>query len=371
MPSRERQTDTRVDIAVIGGGPAGLMAATVAAQAGAKTVLFERDGWVGGKLGLQTQPLQGPRSIYQDSNGVDFCRRLLGDAEASGVEVMLGAEATSLLLNQERFKIAFSSGNIHAKKVILCAGSNESWPEFPGSRLPGVMLAGDAQVGLNVHGKIPGKRALMIGSDNAGLLIAANLMGAGVDVPAVVDESPKIVGREFNAAPLRDAGVELLTSSRIVAATGSDKVEGAVIADAAGNERMLEVDTICLALPRVPEIGLAVKAGSPQYSAEIMGGPVPVYNSRMETSVPGLYVCGDASGVENGAAALETGRMTGLLVASSLGYGHPQSEAAVSLARGRLAYLRRGHRGEQRRDAKSALAREYRNHQSDKPTIGA
>ena len=87
----------------------------------------------------------------------------------------------------------------------------------------------------------------------------------------------------------------------------------------------------------------------------------------METAVQGLYVCGDASGVDNGASALEGGRMTGLWVAEALGYEHTNSKAIRNLARGRLAYLRRGRRGQQRREAKNVIAREYKNHRVEEP----
>ena len=76
------------DVAVVGAGPAGLMAATVAAQAGASVTVLEQWSWAGGRLGLQVLPLQGPRSIYGDTNGVDLCRRLVDEATSAGAEMI-------------------------------------------------------------------------------------------------------------------------------------------------------------------------------------------------------------------------------------------------------------------------------------------
>ena len=366
-------SETWAEIAVIGGGPAGLMAAQVAASAGAGVLLVERSGWTGGRLGLQVRPLQGPRSIYRDLNGVEYCRRLLAEVTSAGVEAAFNTPVTVL----ERpdaltFVLGLADGDgerstVRASAAVLATGSSEPRPRFPGSNLRGVMLSGDAQEMLNRGGTLPGRRVLMVGSDNAGLLIAADLIDADAEVVAVVDESPEVVGREVNVAPLREAGVEILTSSRVVTARGTQRVESAAVGRLDSNGtlvddtmRSLDVDTVCLALPRTPESSLAAQAGCPLQDLEVLGGPVPVHDRGMATSVPGLYVCGDASGTENGAVSLESGRMAGLSAARQLGYVHPRADAQESLARGRLAYLRRGRRGLLRRRAKATLEAWFR-----------
>ncbi len=359
------------DVAVVGAGPAGLMAAAVAASAGASVMLVEAEQRTGGRLGLQTQPLQGPASIYQGLSGVTLCRRLTEDVVSAGAKLLLGTRAADIRRAQGAWELALAAGGTGGKKgrvtaraVILAVGSWEPWLDFPGSRLPGVMLSGDAQAMLNVGGVLPGRRVLMVGSDNAGLLIAANLRDAGARVVAVVEESPAVLGREINLAPLRDAGVPVYTSSRVVAAEGSDRVRAVAIARVdehrarvPGTEVRLEVDTVCLAGPRVPESALASRAGCPLLELEALGGPVPVHDRRMATPLAGLYVCGDAAGVENGAVALESGRLAGLWAARWLGREHPQAAAFERLARGRLAYLRRGRRGLLRRQARALLAK--------------
>ncbi len=342
------------------------MAATTAARAGASVALLEWQGWAGGRLALQTQPLQGLASIYQGRSGVEFCQRLIDEATSAGVEIILNSMVTDLrTVSSGPYRFVLTHDSIErkgesyrAKVVVLATGSQEPWIDFPGSTLRGVMLSGDAQEMLNVRGVLPGNRVIMVGSDNAGLLIAANLLDAGVDVVAVVDESPRIIGREVNAAPLRDEGVEVLTSSKLVAAHGEDAVKTATV-DVSGTERSFDVDTICLAGPRSPESKLAAQAGCSLHDIDIMGGYVPAHNRRMATPVSGLYVCGDTAGVENGAVSLESGRLSGLWAAAELGHTHPQAEAQEMLARGRLGYVRRGHRGLMRRKAKASLASEY------------
>ena len=382
-------TDKEVDIAVVGGGPGGLMAATVAASTGASVLLIEEQERTGGRLGLQRQLLQGPRSIYQGLSGLEFCRRLLDEAVATGVEVMLDTPVTGLRTQfpsgagplprrSGRFVLSLqahdgsSSGmrpatELQASAVVLATGSWETWPTFPGSNLRGVMLSDDAQVKANLQGVAPGRRALIVGSDNAGLLVAADMLAVGIQVAALVDESPWILGRQANALPLRDAGVPLLTSTRVVAAHGAGAVESVYVAEVdsrgavfSGTGRSYAVDTICLAGPRRPGTSLAVQAGCPLCDVADLGGLVPVCNRRMATPLGGLYVCGDAAGVENGAVSLESGRLAGLWAAADLGYAHPRVDYHERLARARLGYLRRGPGGLLRRRARAALALKHR-----------
>ena len=247
-----------MDIAIVGAGPAGLMAAATAAQAGVSVELLDGADWAGGRLALQTQPLQGPSSIYGGVSGVDFCARLADDAVSAGVGLRLGCEVGEVrALDQvtSGYELALSGGGgderLRARVVVLATGSVEPWLDAPGLTLRGAALSGEVQARLNRDGVRPGRRVVMAGSDNAGLLIAANLLDAGVEVAAVVDESPRVVGREFNAAPLRDAGVEMLTSTRVVEAHGEERVE-AVTVDTDGQRRVIEADCLCMAGPRIP-----------------------------------------------------------------------------------------------------------------------
>ena len=352
-----------VDIAIAGAGPAGLMAAATAASAGARVDLLDGADWAGGRLALQTQPLQGPASIYGGASGVEFCAALTDDAVSAGVGLRLGCEVREVRALDDsepgyELTLAGEDGEerLSAHVVVLATGSVEPWLDVPGLPPRGAALSGDVQARLNRDGVRPGRRVVMVGSDNAGLLIAANLLDAGVEVAAVVDESPRVVGREFNAAPLRDAGVELLAATRVVEAHGGESLE-AVTIETNGARRVIEADCLCMAGPRSPDVELASQLGLPIEDLPIMGGRTPAHDSGLATPIPGVYVCGDGAGVENGAVAMESGRLAGLAAAAYLGSPHPDAERLTSLARGRLAYLRRGRRGRERRDAKAVLAR--------------
>ena len=282
-----------------------------------------------------------------------------------------GTSVSHILEASSEFDVEFVTDDdkrsvLRFKRIVLATGSWEPTPVFTGSKLPGAMLSGDAQVMLNVNSMLPGNKILMVGSDNAGLLISQNLHDAGAEVVAVIDEASRVIGREVNAAPLRDAGVQVLTSTRLIKATGSEKVESVTVAsiDASGDqvsgtEMSFEVDTICLAGPRSPEWWALGGLGVAFVDEEDLGGRVPMHSRLMEISVPGIYVCGDASGVENGSAAIETGRLAGLYAAKSLGHDHPDAQKYVNLARARLGYVRRGRRGALKRDAKARLTRRY------------
>ena len=120
-------------------------------------------------------------------------------------------------------------------------------------------------------------------------------------------------------APLRAKGVEILTSARVLAALGSATVSSAVIADVAGQERALRVDTVCLSPPRVPDSELASQAGCSVHREDVLGGPVPITDATWGRRSPACMCAADLAGVENGAVALECGRLAGLSAARRLG----------------------------------------------------
>tara|TARA_Y100000310_G_scaffold280912_2_gene300987 strand:+ start:1565 stop:2734 length:1170 start_codon:yes stop_codon:yes gene_type:complete len=360
------------DIAVVGGGPAGLTAATIAAQAGASVVVLDRFDWPGGMLGLQTQPLQGPGRGFSGATGLEIAGVLASDVRKAGAEVRSGVNVTAVAQHPKTsptrltwsVQFAGSDSPITAQAVVLATGSTEPLPRFDGSDLNGVMRAGDAQAALNIEGRRVGDRIVVVGSDNSGLLIAQNLLDAGAEVLAIVDESPQVEGRELNAAPLRDRGVEMLTSTRVVRAIGHDRLERVRVRSLAeedgGRSRELGADALLFALRRFPDATLADSAGCPALDIDVLGGPTPVHDGGMATTKSGLFVCGDAAGVESGAVALETGRVAGLSAAVYLGFRHPLGHTVANQARGRLGFLRRGRRGGHRRTGIQALHREHR-----------
>lgn len=188
---------------------------------------------------------------------------------------------------------------VKAGKTIVAAGGSEDPVAFPGSTLPGVMTAGAAQTLVNVHRVLPGRRIVILGSGNVGLILAYQLLQAGADVAAVIERAERIGGYGVHAAKIRRAGVPILTGSTVVAAEGTESLERLHVASVAadgsvvpGSEQTIEADTLCLAVGMSPLTELLWQAGADfDYIAEL-GGFVPLHDSRMESTVPGLYVAG-------------------------------------------------------------------------------
>ena len=334
-------------------------------------ILLERDAWAGGKLGIQSQPLQGPVTIFGGLNGFEHQARLMNEASDAGVVVRLGVEVDQLsppAVSGDSFRLTVegmldSEGLVSARSVILATGSEEPEPDFPGSNLHGVMRSGAAQVALNVRAQLVGRRIVMAGSGNSGLLIAQNLLDAGAEIVAVLEKDSKVEGREVNASPLRQAGVEVLTSTPLIEAVGDGKLERVRVQQLEYSSvatRDIEADTLCVAWPREPDSHLAVDAGCPTLEIEILGGIMPIHDLNFVTLVNGLFVCGATSGVESGATAIESGRLAGLAASRFLGFSHEDTKTLSSMARRRLGYLRRGRRGGLRREAKVTLASVHR-----------
>ena len=196
---------------------------------------------------------------------------------------------------------------------------------FPNNDLPGVYGAGAVQTLMNVYGILPGKRMLMVGAGNIGVIVAYQLLQAGVEVVAVVEALPTIGAYQVHASKLRRCGVPILTGHTIKRAFGNERVEGATIVqldknwnEVEGTERDVNVDTICLAVGLNPTVEIFFQAGCRMVNIPELCGEVPVRNSNLETSVEGIYVVGDASGIEEASSAMLEGRLAGLDAAEKL-----------------------------------------------------
>jgi sarcosine oxidase subunit alpha len=298
--------------------------------------------------------------------GVDIGDILLDEIASLPVRVMTGT--TVLGLYPGRVLALLRDGRAHrltAEAVILATGASENMLAFPGSDRPGVYGAGAVQTLMNVDGVAPGKRVLMIGAGNIGLIVSYQLLQAGVEVAAVVEGLPEIGGYHVHAAKIRRAGVPILTSHTILSATGTDRVEGAVIAEidanwnpVAGTEREIDVDTICLAVGLTPNCELASQLGCEEAFVAELGGRVSVHNADLETTVPGVYLAGDASGIEEASTAMLEGRLAGLAAAAHL---RPDADATeVKKLRAEveegLRALRAGPFGQHARRGKEKMA---------------
>lgn len=368
---------TMADVIVIGGGPAGLSAATTAAAHGARVILVDEQAIPGGQLSKQIHKFFGSREHLAGTRGFAIGRRLLEDALAAGVDVRLGRAAYAAYPGTGgEFEVAVYGGDaatggsraarLRGRRLIVATGASENPLAFPGWTLPGVMGAGAVQTLVNVHRVRPGRRALMVGSGNVGLIVTYQLLQAGVDVAALVEAMPRIGGYLVQAGKVRRAGVPILLGQTVLEASGDGRVERAVVARldergqaVLGSERSFDVDTICLAVGLSPWLELLLILGVRTAYIPALGGHVPLHDRDLQTSVPGLYVAGDVAGVEEASVALEEGRLAGMAAAESLGRGDRVALARAKLeVAARLDGLRGGPFGAARREAKARQVNE-------------
>lgn len=326
-PGAEARRDLgTVPVAVVGAGPAGLSAAISAGLLGVESVVIDENPVPGGQLIKQTHMFFGSREHYARIRGIDIGERLVGELRKVPSRLML--DTTVLGLYQDGTLSLLQGGThrrLRAEATILATGASENFLAFPGSDLPGVYGAGAVQTLMNVYGVVPGDRVLMVGAGNIGLIVAYQLLQAGVDVAAVIEGMPTVGGYHVHAAKIRRAGVPVRTSHTIVRAEGADRVERAVVARidddwqaVAGTEETIEVDTVCLAVGLSPNCELAFQAGCQEAYVADLGGRVALHDSDLETSVPGLFIAGDASGVEEASTAMLEGRLAGLRAAKKV-----------------------------------------------------
>lgn len=357
------------DVAVIGAGPAGLSAAYQAARAGAKVTLIDENKRPGGQLFKQIHKFFGSKEHHAGVRGYLIGEELLCQVRDSGADVMLDSLVYGLLPDKSMGVIHEGRNySVSAKKIIIASGAKENYMAFPGSTMPGVMGAGAAQTMVNVNRVLPGKRILMVGSGNVGLIVSYQLMQAGAEVVALVEGAPKIGGYGVHAGKIRRAGVPIYVGHTIKRVYGQEEVEGVEIAALdekwdliEGTEKNFQVDTVCLAVGLNPMTELAWMVGCKFDFIPAFGGHVPLHDSNMETTVEGVYVAGDITGVEEASSAMEEGNMAGVCAAWALGYlSQEEAQEKKEQIQRRLNVLRSGVFGERRRASKEKQLEDMR-----------
>ena len=319
------------ELLIIGSGPAGLCAAISAARSGARVLVLERTFRPGGQLIKQTHMFFGSESQYASHRGVDIAEILLKNAReyGSNIEIMLNATAvgfyednvvTVLKDEKEYFKIK-------AKSIICATGAYEKSLAFPNNDLPGIYGAGAVQTLMNVYGVRPGDRVLMVGAGNIGVIVSYQLLQAGIEVVAVLDAAPRIGAYLVHASKLARMGVPILTSHTVKEAIGTDHLEAAVVCEVddrfrpiPGTEKRYDVDVLCISVGLSPLNELLAMRGAAMKYVPQLSGSVPMRTESCETSIPGIFVAGDASGIEEASSAMAEGYLAGLCAAASLGY---------------------------------------------------
>lgn len=344
------------ELAIIGGGPAGLCAAISAASLGTKVTLINRDDNLGGQLIKQTHMFFGSQKQYASIRGVDIAGILIKELEKYQDNIEIMNDATVISMYEDGvFSVDQNDKyiKIKPKSIIVATGASEKFLTFPNNDLPGIYGAGAVQTLMNVHGVAPGKSVVMIGAGNIGLIVSYQLMQAGINVKAIVDASPKIGGYLVHASKIRRMGIPIYTSHSIKYAHGTDHLEKVTLSrldekwqPVPGSEFDIETDVLCISVGLSPLTELLWQQGCEMRFVPELGGHVPVRNENLETSIKGVYVAGDVAGVEEASSAMVEGRLAGLNAAEALGHTSPDLEDRKKDCVEQLNSLRSGHVGE-------------------------
>ena len=318
----------RFDLIIVGAGPSGLSAAIEAAKRGLEVVVFDENEKPGGQLFKQIHKFFGSKEHKAKIRGFKIGEDLLNEADEAGVKVVLNATVCGMYKDKEiTVRIGDEIHHFKGDSIIIATGAAENMVTFPGWTLPGVIGAGAAQTMMNLHGVKPGSRILMLGSGNVGLVVSYQLIQCGCQVVALVDAAPRIGGYGVHAAKVARTGVPFYLSHTIVKAEGDDHVTGVTIAEVdssfkfiPGTEKHFDVDTICLAVGLSPMSQLLKMSGCKMEDNPKRGGQVPICDEYGRTSIPGVFVAGDVSGIEEASSAMIEGRMAGIAAAEYLGY---------------------------------------------------
>jgi NADPH-dependent 2,4-dienoyl-CoA reductase/sulfur reductase-like enzyme len=292
----------QVDVAVIGGGPAGLAAALKARKRGCGVLVLERDCELGGILEQCIHVGFGLRYFKEELTGPEYAQRFINQVEQTDIQILLDSmvidlrsDKTIIIVNKNEGTVA-----VEPKAVILAMGCRERTRgaiNIPGTRPAGILPAGLAQRLVNIEGYIPGKRYVILGSGDIGMIMARRLTLEGLKVEAVVEVLPYTSGLIRNRVQcLEDYGIPLILSHTITAIHGSDRVEGVTIAEVddrwrplAGTQRRIDCDTVLVSVGLIPENELSQRAG-----IELdwrTGGPI--VNELCETTVDGVFAAGN------------------------------------------------------------------------------
>ena len=291
------------DVIVVGGGPAGLAAALKAREEGAQRVLIlERDKELGGILNQCIHNGFGLHYFKEELTGPEYAGRFIEQLQGSGIEV--SADTMVLEITQGRQVHAVSKAGgyrvYEAGAIVLAMGCRERTRGaigIPGTRPAGVFTAGTAQRYVNMEGYMVGRRVLILGSGDIGLIMARRMTLEGAKVLACVEVMPYSGGLNRNIVQcLHDYDIPLYLSHTIVDIQGKDRVEKAVVAQVDENRRPIpgtemefECDTILLSVGQIPENDLTRTAGI-QMDGRTSGA---VVYENMETSAPGIFACGN------------------------------------------------------------------------------
>lgn len=339
------------ELMIIGGGPSGLCAAKTALDAGLSVTIIERSPKLGGQLVKQTHKFFGSKAQYAKTRGFDIAKKLIDDIkDHPNLEILVDTTVVGLYddlvittYDQKDYK------KYQAKSIIVATGASEKFLAFENNDLPGIYGAGAVQTLMNLYGVLPGQEIVMVGSGNIGLIVSYQLLQAGVKVKAIIEAAPSIGGYKVHASKIRRFGIPIYTQKTIKKAIGKEKLEAIEVIDLdptwkeiPGTEMTITCDGLCISVGLSPMHQLlSMIQAETKYIPEL-GGFVPVIDHTHQTTVKGVYACGDAVGIEEASSAMMEGYLSGLYISKNLGKPHPSYDDLKTHYEHQLDMLRDG-----------------------------
>ena len=334
------------DVAVIGAGPAGLAAASRAKAMGVeKVVIIDRDREAGGILQQCIHNGFGLHLFNEELTGPEYAYKFIEENRTAGVELLLNTMVLQIEPDRRIYAMSRKLGliEITAEAIVLamgCRERNRGAVTIPGSRPSGIFTAGTAQRFVNMEGYLPGKKIVILGSGDIGMIMARRFTWEGAKVEGVFEIMPYFNGLTRNMVQcLRDNNIPLHLQHTVTKIHGQERIEAVTVSKVdehftpiPGSERIIPCDTLLLSVGLIPENELSRDAGIA--IDPVIGGPV--VTDEMETTLPGVFACGNVVHVHDlvdnvtqeswlageGAARLVLGQQAaGNMVATKAGAG--------------------------------------------------
>ncbi|NMN04795.1 MULTISPECIES: FAD-dependent oxidoreductase [unclassified Novosphingobium] len=347
------------DVAIVGGGPAGLAAAERTLAAGLSTCIVDEQQRPGGQI-LRQPPATFAVAGWLDGAPYRQARALLARVAADkALHWRGGVSVLGIAPDADGFVLSLSDGceglrDVRARRVLVAGGCYDMPVALPGWTLPGVMSAGAVQTLVKAQQVLPGQRIVLFGTHPLMIVLAQQIVAAGGRVDAVCFAQPfaviakaalahlaralwtpaPLLAAAAGLAALRRSGVPVRFSAPVVRCEGSDQGVMRVVIAGTHGEEALACDVAAQCYGFLPQADLVRQIGARVRWSGPAGGWEAVHDDAMRASVPGLYVAGETTGVAGSDAAMVEGALAGIGMARDAGaLGEPAAQRAMRQVR--------------------------------------